>query len=390
MKPIFTRLRTALLAIATCSVLTWSTGAAQPKKVIFETDMCLDVDDVGALAMLHALADGGEVEILAVTFNEVHPHGAAAIDAINTWYGRGAIPIGVYKESMVAPDTSKYLGPVAAFPHDLTADTAPTALAVYRQVLAQQPDQSVTIISVGFLNNLHDLLKAEPELVKRKVKELVVMGGRNNDNFNLSRHDLVGQSEYVIRHWPTPLVISQHGGRTLTGARLSETPPENPVREAYYRWFDRSFQGRSSWDQVAVLYGVRGLGSYFTEITTGTGRLRNGFEWQMQPGHRSYLQEKLSDQEFVDIIEPLMIQPPGKKLAAEKDSHQPGEEPPAGAPYSPHPEKVVVTRVKHFDNLCWKIATAGGTWYFENGETEGKSGFAAPSTWVGSVLDIGI
>ena len=28
-----------------------------PKSVIFETDMCSDVDDVGALAVLHALAD---------------------------------------------------------------------------------------------------------------------------------------------------------------------------------------------------------------------------------------------------------------------------------------------------------------------------------------------
>ena len=59
--------------------------------------MCLDVDDVGALAMLHAFADQGEVDILAVSFNEVHPSGVAAIDAINTWYGRGDIPIGTYK-----------------------------------------------------------------------------------------------------------------------------------------------------------------------------------------------------------------------------------------------------------------------------------------------------
>ena len=262
--------------------------------------------------MLHALADKGEVEILAVTFNEVHPSGAAAIDAINTWYGRGGIPVGIYKGNLATPDASKYLGPVAELPHDLTGETAPTALEVYRKVLAEQPDKSVTIISVGFLNNLHDLLKADPDLVGKKVEELVVMGGRNNDDFNLSRHDLVAQSEHVIRHWPTPLVISSHGGGTKTGGRLSGAAAGNPVREAYYQWFDRSYQGRSSWDQVAVLYGVRGLRNYFSEIATGTGRLRSGFEWQMQPGHRSYLQAKLSDQEFIDIIEPLMIQPPVK------------------------------------------------------------------------------
>jgi len=299
-----------VLAAALLCMEAQGAGADQPKKVIYETDICLDVDDVGGLALLHALADKGEVEILAVTFNEVHPSGAAAIDAINTWYGRGEIPIGIYKKSLAAPDTSKYLGPVAAFPHDLTRETAPTALEVYRKVLAAQPDKSVTIISVGFLNNLHDLLKADPDLVGKKVKEMVVMAGRNKDDFNLSRHDLVAQSEYVIRNWPTPLVISSHGGGVKTGARLSGAAAKNPVREAYYQWFDQSYKWRSSWDQVAVLYGVRGLGACFREITTGKGTLRNDFEWQMQPGHRSYLEAKLSDQELVDIIEPLMIQPP--------------------------------------------------------------------------------
>ena len=314
--PLLAPLAMVLLAVELLCASAPVTAAEQPKKVIYETDMCLDVDDVGGLALLHALADKGEVEILAVTFNEVHPSGAAAIDAINTWYGRGGIPVGIYKGNLAAPDISKYLGPVAAFPHDLTRETAPTALEVYRKVLAAQPDKSVTIISVGFLNNLYDLLKADPDLVGKKVKEMVVMGSRNHDGFNLSRHDTVAQSEFVIRNWPTPLVISSHGGGTKTGAKLSGAAAKNPVREAYYQWFDQSYEGRSSWDQVAVLYGVRGLGNCFREITTGKGTLRNGFEWQMQPGHRSYLEAKLSDQGFVDIIEPLMIKPPRKHLAA--------------------------------------------------------------------------
>lgn len=68
---------------------------------------------------------------------------------------------------------------------------------------------------------------------------------------------------------------------------------------------------------------------------------------------------------------------------------QANEVPLAGKPYAPHPAQVVVTKVKHFDNMCWKIATAGGTWYFENGETAGKSGFnsafdLAGNDWIGN------
>ena len=40
-------------------------SVAAPVKVIFDTDMISDFDDVGALACLHAMADAGECEILA-------------------------------------------------------------------------------------------------------------------------------------------------------------------------------------------------------------------------------------------------------------------------------------------------------------------------------------
>ena len=212
-----------------------------PKKIIFETDMCLDVDDVGALAVLHALANNGEVDLLAVCFNEVHPSGAAAIDAINTWYGRGDIPVGIYKKELANPDKSDYLDALKQFPHDLDGESALSAVDVYTKVLSKQEDKSVTIVSVGFLNNLSDLLKAEPYLVAQKVNQLVVMGGVNNDGFNLSRHNLVSASEYVIRNWPSPLVISQPGSRILTGECLENSPPANPVREAYYRFSTRAF-----------------------------------------------------------------------------------------------------------------------------------------------------
>ena len=281
-----------------------------PKSVIFETDMCSDVDDVGALAVLHALADNAEVEILAISFNEVHPSGVNAIRAINTWYNRDEIPIGIYKGDLANPDASRYLDKVANFPHDPPSVETPSSLELYLQVLGEQPDNSVTIISVGFLNNLYNLLKTDPNLISQKVAELVVMAGLINDTFNTVRHDLVDQTEYVIRNWPTPLVISQHGESVHTGAKLADVPAENPVREAYYQWFNRRYGGRASWDQVAVLYGVQGLGDYFTEITEGSGKLPNGYEWEMQPGFRSYLKTRLSDSEFTDVIESLMIKPP--------------------------------------------------------------------------------
>ncbi|MDQ8187649.1 nucleoside hydrolase-like domain-containing protein [Pelagicoccus sp. SDUM812002] len=66
----------------------------------------------------------------------------------------------------------------------------------------------------------------------------------------------------------------------------------------------------------------------------------------------------------------------------------------AGTPYSLFPDKVVVTRVMHFENWCWKIAAGNGTWYFETGETDGKTGFSsafdhAGNDWIGNDADKG-
>jgi len=43
------------------------------------------------------------------------------------------------------------------------ASEVPTGVEVYRQVLAAQPDHSVTISSIGFTTNLEDLLKSPPD-----------------------------------------------------------------------------------------------------------------------------------------------------------------------------------------------------------------------------------
>lgn len=282
-----------------------------PVKVIFETDMTTDVDDVGALATLHALADQNEVELLAVCYNEVNKDAPAAIDAINTWYHRGDIPIGIYKKPLASPDTSGYLRFTARFPNDIpeNLDLVPDALDVYVETLKSQPDGSVTIVSVGFLNNLADLLDSELELIEQKVKELVIMGGLNGDAWNLVRHGLVETSDKVFRDWPTPIVISQPGVDIHTGEILEHTSAQNPVRESYYRYFHGSFKGRSSWDQLAILYGVRGL-RYFSLQSEGAGKLDNGTSIPMKPDWRSYITEELSNEEYEHIVNQLMAKPP--------------------------------------------------------------------------------
>jgi hypothetical protein len=316
-KPIVSTLCILFSFAALLPTLTMA-GNKQPKKIIYETNMCLSVDDVGGLAMIHALQNRGEAELLAVCLNEVHPSGVAAIDAINTWYGRRNIPVGVYRGPFPDPDTSAFLDALAQFPHNLKYEDAPEALDVYREVLAIQPDHSVTIISVGFMNNLGKLLKHEPELVAKKVKELVIMGAHEGDDHNLGLHNTLSAARLVLEKWPSPLVFHHLGGDIMTGMALKDTPDGNPVREAYYRYFGNAFKNQPSWDQITVLYGVRGACNYFKQTSKGEGSHPSGYKWEMKKRNDSVLEALLPAEAYARIIEDLMIEAPVKQSAFEK------------------------------------------------------------------------
>ena len=276
--------------------------------VIFETDMTFDVDDVGALAVLHALANQSKVEILAVMYNEVHLDAIPAISAINSWYGRPDIPIGTFNGKLSRPDASKYLAKLSTFPHSVsyTADS----VDLYVKILKSQPDQSIKVVSVGFLNNLAKILQSNKELVKNKVSQLIVMGGRNNDRFNFVRHDLLQTTKYVLKNWPTPITLTDAGYDIRTGIKLRNTPPENPVREAYFQWFDEDFRGRASWDQVAVLYATEGTGSLFSRVTQGEIKFSDGDSLPLLADKITIAEPKLDSNQFADIIDRLMVQAP--------------------------------------------------------------------------------
>lgn len=303
---------------------------AAPVKLILDTDMSGDADDAGALALLHALADRGECELLATLVNrkDLANASAAAVDAINTWYGRPDLPIGTDKAGPTALQrTSLYTpGLRDGFPHDSGPDDrAPDALDVYRQVLAAQPDGSVTICSVGALSNLATLLRHEPALVRAKVRRLVVMGGqlppRDRPETNLGTH--VEAARCVAAHWPTEIAWQgfEVGQRVITGEGLKQTPAANPVRRAYElrRHAGRpSIEGgQPSYDQAAALYAIRGPDPELWHRAAG-GRLEIDEQgltrWSADASGRHVLVSRACPPaRMAERIEALMVQPPANR-----------------------------------------------------------------------------
>lgn len=96
-KTIENRFRFIFFLLALCNNYIVFAQEKKPIPVIFDTDIGPDYDDVGAIAMLHALADSGEATILATMASNKNPPTAAILSLFNAWFNRPDIPIGVPK-----------------------------------------------------------------------------------------------------------------------------------------------------------------------------------------------------------------------------------------------------------------------------------------------------
>lgn len=303
-----------------------------PLKIVFDTDMESDCDDAACLAMLHALADRGEIELLGTMISAKYPWSGPCADAINTYYGRPDLPIGVPKGKAGIQQSSQYAKQIAQeFPHDCPKyDEAPDATALYRQILTAQPDGSVTIITVGDLTNLRYLIESEGDaispltgvqLVKQKVAHWVCMGSRYPadldpgkwGNFKPDAESTV----IAIEKWPTKITFTG-GGKFAelisTGKRLKELPKGNPVRRVYELYFGGQVKDRHSADQIAVMVAARGTGHPWKLVTQGHNHIfANGtHQWETEPDdpnqqYISALADGVQPQDVIDSFNDLML-----------------------------------------------------------------------------------
>lgn len=316
--------RFVLSCLLTILLVAGSSPGASPIPVLFDTDMMGDVDDVGAVAVLHALADKGDVAILATGVCTKHPASPLCLDALNRFYGRANLPVGVVKGPAFAKKSRYANGIAKEWPHRFdSVDDVPDVVKVYRKALAGAKDGSVVLITVGQLTNVRDLLNSKPDehsdlsgtdLVKKKVRTWVCMGGKfpGGREANLVND---GPAAYAaIRDWPGPIIFSgwEIGQKIITGRAYAKVKGPHAAKRAYFLF--NEWQGRQSWDQTAVLYAGRGLDGGLGEVwdLSPPGRMvieKDGVNgWQTEEGgpHR-YLVEKMEPGKVGEMIEKLMV-----------------------------------------------------------------------------------
>ena len=315
----------------------------RPITLLFDTDVGNDVDDVLSLGVIHALVSRGECELAAITITKDHLLSAPFTDAVNSFYGRGNIPIGVVRNGPT-PEPSRFTalanekdGGQLRYPHDLLSGVdAPEAVALQRRTLAAAEDGSVVIVQVGFSTNLARLLQSGPDetcalsgvdLVEKKVRLLSVMGGSfavTNDRpqveYNVKMD--IASAKMLCSNWPTPIVFSglEIGMAVTFPAESIERDfayvQHHPLTEAYML-YEPPPHSRPTWDLTSVLYAVRPDHGYFELSPPGRVKVASdgatSFETDRLGRHRFLI---LRPQQVIRVREALA------QLASQPPSHK--------------------------------------------------------------------
>ena len=264
--------------------------------LIYDTDMDTDCDDAGALAVIYEYVKRGKAELLGIVADVVCPWAAPCCEAMGKYYGIER-PVGTvsstayppeetdryvrYRAHSAACDPRRYNEALAARVGKTDKDY-PAAARMYRQLLHSAPDGSVTVVCVGLLTALAELLETTgddispltgEELLAKKVQRVVCMGypNKTGDNFNW---EMDGEgAELFMRRCPVPVYASGYGGSVITGGTLSgKFPEDHPIRMAYEAFNMGPYRGRSSWDLIAALHAVEPDTPVLTAVEKGTCR----------------------------------------------------------------------------------------------------------------------
>lgn len=285
-----------LATIVMVAACTMTASAAKPVKIIFDTDMGNDVDDVVALDMLYKYVDEGTIDLLGILSSKREGGSVKFIDAMNTLYGHPEIPIGIAKiypeENYVDTSTSKrlnYADYVVAnntYKHTVKDwDALPDGYKLLRELLAKAEDKSVVVVAVGFSTNLDRMMQSKGdefsplggrELFEQKVEKVVIMAGdfspARTAEYNVRKDHFAAVRFY--EECPVPMFFTDvELGKSVLypyttvyqGFKYAEN---HPLVKAF-EYYAKMPYNRPLWDPTAVLFAAEPNGGYASLSKSG-------------------------------------------------------------------------------------------------------------------------
>lgn len=258
-------------------------------QIIIDTDICSSTDDLFAMQLLYCYASQGRCNLLGVIVDRMGDTNAAVADLMNNYYGFPTLPIALERNGTYERFSYINYSPIAEATDDngnlLFARTysnyssIPDGYILYRRLLANAADGSVTIILTGIPSTIANLLTSGAdqysslsgvELVRRKVKRLYFMATKLEPSseqnvspgYNIMMHPEATKT--LLQMWPddVDVIISPSAPGNMV-----EYEPElvisdidwtdiHPLKQIYMR-FDCN-TGQRMWDPMLPLQEIEG------------------------------------------------------------------------------------------------------------------------------------
>ena len=277
--------------------------------IIHDADFGSSTDDLFALEMLYRYEQEGRCRLLGVVVDREGEDCAAVADVMNTYFGHADMPIGLVRHGIPAPmvwidykalPTYRSADGQPMFRRSVGDYSAlPDGWQLYRRLLSQQPDHSVSICSTGFVTCLAQLLQSEAddysplsgvELVRRKVKCLYIQGGvfgtAVEPDFNFGQG--ITFAKEFFRLWPKDVDMVFSPGEV--GDAIEYTPEQvisdiswtdvHPIKQVYMTCDCNT--GQKMWDTLPVIQAVEG-DDVFSLSSRGTVTLTDQAETIFTP-----------------------------------------------------------------------------------------------------------
>ncbi len=298
--------------------------------VILDTDIGSSTDDLFTMEMAYRYEDEGRCKLLGIVVDREGEDYAALADVMNTYFGHANVPIGLERNGIKTPRVfidyrnlyKLTTGKGEPMFKQTVSDysTLPDGWKLYRQLLASQPDHSVSICSLGFVSCLTQLLASEPddlsplsgvELVRQKVKCLYLMAGIFTSSEE-SEYNFLQAPEFAKKFfelWPrdvdavfSPMEVGneiEYKPETVI-SDISRTDI-HPIKQVYMNY--NCDTGQKMWDPMTLIQAVEGdamfslsergivsltskIGTSFTPSATGNHRYQ-------KPGSKAWCDKML-------------------------------------------------------------------------------------------------
>ena len=254
------RLAAGLLCVL---VLTGTAAAQQPRvKVLLDTDIGTDIDDAWALG--YALKSPS-FELLGVTVSDADtPARARLACKLLQRLGRTDVPVAVGRRTAAVPPGRIDYQFAWAEDFDAYKPVATPAVQFLADTIRRYPNE-VTLIAVGPLHNIGDLVRQHPDVVPL-VKRVVLMSGSIGANawspaavaeWNVKLAIPEAQAVYAAA-WPLTIVpldsttYVQLQDRERDALRKSGTPLVVALEALLRLWADQPSSRMTLHDQMAL------------------------------------------------------------------------------------------------------------------------------------------